>query len=111
VIGYRATPLLDLRGLLWQAGASREIGIADDRVLPRDINNAGQVVGSMWRNGSSERSVRLGRGTDARSERHRPDRHRVGVAPTGTGLNNMGQIVGYGQQDGEERAFIVTRDR
>ena len=109
VIGYRATPLLDLRGLLWQAGGSSEIGSPGDRILPRDINNAGQVVGSMWRNGYSERAFVWEDGL-TRDLNDSVSTDSGWELQGATGLNNAGQIVGYGQQDGEERAFIMTRE-
>lgn len=46
VVGTSRTAAGELRGFLWQNGVMRDLGI-DGGVMPLDINNRGQVVGSL----------------------------------------------------------------
>jgi probable HAF family extracellular repeat protein len=88
IVGTSTTPTGELRGFLWENGRMRDLGI-DGGVIPRDINNQGQVVGSLdfGEGGARQHAFSWRDGVVTRLAA-------PGIASSAEAVNDRGAIVG-----------------
>lgn len=88
IVGTSTTATGELRGFLWENGRMRDLGI-DGGVIPRDINNKGQVVGSLdfGDNGGRQRAFLWENGVVTRLQA-------PGILSSAHAINDKGEIVG-----------------
>ncbi|HET8662372.1 MAG TPA: hypothetical protein VFM55_25750, partial [Micromonosporaceae bacterium] len=88
IVGTSHTPSGELRGFLWENGRMRDLGI-DGGVIPRDINNKGQVVGSLnfGDGGGRQQAFLWENGVVTRLSA-------PGVSSSANAINDKGEIVG-----------------
>ena len=107
VVGYRASPLPDLWGLLWQDGAPGPAGTQEHPLLPLGINDRGQVIGSTLTAAGTQHAVMWEDGvqTDLNDAIAAGSEWALWRA---TSINSAGQIVGDGLMNGTPRGFMLT---
>jgi probable HAF family extracellular repeat protein len=96
-------PNYNFHACLWENGTITDLGGWDS--IARDINESGQIVGKAYWNACLWESGEMSLLTMSNV-----------VGPTegywnfieARGINDRGQIVGYGWLDGNERAFLLT---
>jgi probable HAF family extracellular repeat protein len=101
IVGTSHTPAGELRGFLWDNGQMRDLGI-DGGVMPRDINNRGQVVGSLdfGESGAGQRAFLWENGVTTRLQA-------PGIASSAEKINDRGEIAGQYILDAERGAHPV----
>jgi probable HAF family extracellular repeat protein len=110
VAGYSTDSSSVYHATLWQAGAVINLGVTQPGgySYATDLNDGGQVVGMAWYpSGDRPFLWEDGSWIDLNT-----------LLPAGSpwtlvaayGINNSGQIVGYGLIDGQARGFILTPD-
>ena len=108
VIGYQATPLPEVRPLLWDGAGVRYLADSTTLGLPIAINDRGEIVGSTWTDDGIEHAV-IWDGSAAHDLNTGAVQSSAGwELARATAINNAGQIVGFGLFEGELRAFLLT---
>ena len=75
----------------------------------QDVNNQGDAVGSSWIDGmGNSRAVIWKGGGPVANLNDLIDPTSGWLLTSTTGINDAGQIVGVGQQNGQSRAFLLT---
>ena len=97
-----------LHAALWDDGEITVLGVLDGTTdsSARDINNFGQVVGNSGA-GYNERAFLWENGTMI-DLNDLVDADPGFILATAYGINDLGQIVGYGEIDGYRHAFLLT---
>ena len=112
VSSYDAMLVQEVHAVLWDSNSMTDLGtLAPSHVnsVAWDINNSGQIVGDSFHDNSSidrgaflyENGVMINL-----NDLLAPGSNWVLLGSTA--INDRGQIVGFGQHDGETRAFLMT---
>jgi probable HAF family extracellular repeat protein len=111
VVGYAVVADGPYHAVLWSGGSMRDLGTLGDRVsLAHAINNAGQVVGWAGVQGDSSSTYHafLWSGGAMQDLNSLIPANSGWVLQDATGVNDSGQICGYGVHNGAVRAFLLT---
>jgi probable HAF family extracellular repeat protein len=100
------------RAFLYDNGRMTDLGdLGGDHSIANSLNDRGEIVGYSALSGDKERRdfraflYRHGRMIDLNT---RIPRDSGWVLLVANGINNRGQIVGYGRRNGQRRAFLLT---
>ena len=109
VIGYATLPGGDQRAFLYTKGRIRNLGTlaGGTQSFAYGINNQGQVVGSSDAKDSALRAFIYRDGVMSDLNESIP-RNSGWLLTEARGINERGQIVGYGTINGEQHAFLLT---
>lgn len=98
----------DERAFLWDSGVRTNLGVLPGgaSVRANDINDDAVIVGDCYFNGSGSRAIMWYRGqmTDLNDLIPLNSGWTLQVA---TGVNNLGEICGYGQKNGRTQGFVL----
>lgn len=99
------------RPVMWKSGSRQILGTLPEQEggVAYAVNNIGQIVGSLnhVNNQGRSRAFLFQQGTLYDLNDLCPA-HSDWILEEARGINDKGQIVGYGKNDGQERAFLLT---
>lgn len=108
IVGYGDNASGQFVGIVWHDGVPVEIP-STATTLGYDINNHGQVVGQVWVNSALLKGFLFDQGKMNYIDDLVGSEYLNGWAfDAAVGINDKGQITGYGHLHGEVRAYVLT---
>jgi probable HAF family extracellular repeat protein len=111
VVGYSYTSGLNVHAFLWDStNGMQDLGtISGYGSVASGINDFGQVVGSLTTSGEEPQHSFVWDSTNGmRDLNDLIDSNSGWTLNSAKAINNKGQIVGYGNLNGQQRAFLLT---